>query len=81
MLSGATCNACAIVGTAVLRMVVSSDSMKNATAISHGSTRLLAAVGGRGDLESDGKAAVFRRRRAARMAWRSLAVNAAARSD
>src|SRR5580704_720316 len=41
MLSGATCSAAAIVGTAVFRIVVSSDSMKNATAISHGSSRLL----------------------------------------
>src|SRR6476661_10896997 len=48
MLSGATFNAAAIVGTAVLRIVVSSDSMKKATAISHGSSRLLesASVGG-----------------------------------
>jgi hypothetical protein len=29
-------------GTAVFRIVVSSDSMKNATATSHGSNRLLA---------------------------------------
>src|SRR5271154_1452713 len=41
MLSGATCSAAAIVGTPVFRIVVSSDSMKNATAISHGSSRLL----------------------------------------
>jgi hypothetical protein len=48
MLSGATFNAAAIVGTAVLRIVVSSDSIKNATAISQGSSRLLesASVGG-----------------------------------
>src|ERR1700684_3610428 len=39
MLSGTTCNALAIAGSAVLRIVVSSDSMKNATATSHGSTR------------------------------------------
>jgi hypothetical protein len=32
-------------GTAVFRMVVSSDSMKNANATSHGSSRLLAAEG------------------------------------
>jgi hypothetical protein len=31
-----------IAGTAVLRIVVSSDSMKNATATSHGSSRLAA---------------------------------------
>src|ERR1035437_3008601 len=41
MLSGATWRAAAIVGTAVFRIVVSSDSMKNATAISQGSSRLL----------------------------------------
>jgi tRNA C32,U32 (ribose-2'-O)-methylase TrmJ len=41
MLSGATWRAAAIVGTAVLRIVVSSDSIKNATAISHGTRRLL----------------------------------------
>ena len=41
MLSGATWSAAAIVGTAVFRIVVSSDSMKNATAISHGSRRWL----------------------------------------
>jgi len=33
------------VGTAVLRIVVSSDSIKNATATSHGKSRLLAADG------------------------------------
>jgi hypothetical protein len=43
MLSGATWSAAAIVGTAVFRIVVSSDSIKNATAISHGSRRLLEA--------------------------------------
>src|SRR5277367_187214 len=41
MLSGATWSAAAIVGTAVLRIVVSSDSMNNATATSQGSSRLL----------------------------------------
>jgi hypothetical protein len=41
MLSGATWSAAAIVGTPVFRIVVSSDSMKNATAMSHGSNRLL----------------------------------------
>src|SRR5271163_702786 len=34
MLSGGTCSACAIAGTAVLRMVVSKDSMKKPTASS-----------------------------------------------
>jgi hypothetical protein len=33
--------------------------MKNATATSHDSTRLLAAVGGRGDLEREGKSRAF----------------------
>src|SRR5580698_10035487 len=45
MLSGATPSASAIAGTAVLRMVVSSDSMKNATATSHGSSLRLASEG------------------------------------
>jgi hypothetical protein len=45
MLRGATCSAAAIVGTPVLRIVVSSDSMKNATAISHGNRRALGAAG------------------------------------
>ena len=40
MLKGATFNAAAIVGTAVFRIVVSNDSMKNATATSHGSNAL-----------------------------------------
>src|SRR5579863_3826520 len=43
MLSGATFNAAAIAGTAVFKMVVSKDSMKNATATSHGNNRLLEA--------------------------------------
>src|SRR5271163_2751444 len=41
MLSGAILRAAATAGTAVLRIVVSNDSMKNATAISHGSNCLL----------------------------------------
>jgi len=44
MLSGATWSAAAMVGTAVLRIVVSSDSIKNATAISQGTSRLLEAA-------------------------------------
>src|SRR5271167_2746254 len=36
MLSGATSSACETTGTAVFRIVVSSDSMKNATATSQG---------------------------------------------
>jgi hypothetical protein len=49
MLSGVTLRAAEIVGTAVFRIVVSSDSMKNATATSHGNSRLLACAdpGGR----------------------------------
>ena len=46
MLRGATWSAPAIVGTAVLRIVVSSDSIKNATAMSHGTRRLLEAANG-----------------------------------
>src|ERR1017187_8877774 len=43
MLSGATFSAAAMAGAAVFRIVVSSDSMKNATATSHGRRRLLLA--------------------------------------
>ena len=43
MLSGATLRASEIAGTAVFKIVVSSDSIKNATATSHGRRRLLAA--------------------------------------
>jgi hypothetical protein len=42
MLRGPTWRAAEIAGTAVFRMVVSSDSMKKATATSHGRSRLLA---------------------------------------
>src|SRR6516225_8623029 len=45
MLSGPTCRASETAGTAVLRIVVSSDSMKKATATSHGSSFLAAAEG------------------------------------
>ena len=45
MLNGTTCRAEEIAGTAVLRIVVSSDSIKNATATSHGNSRLLASEG------------------------------------
>ena len=41
MLKGTICKAAAIAGTAVLRIVVSSDSIKNATATSHGSKRFV----------------------------------------
>ena len=46
MLSGATWSAAAIVGTPVFRIVVSRDSMKNATAISHGRSRVLESASG-----------------------------------
>ena len=42
MLRGPTWRAAEMAGTAVLRMVVSSDSMKKATATSQGSRRWLA---------------------------------------
>ena len=45
MLSGTTFSAAAIDGSAVFRIVVSSDSMKNATATSHGSMRLTLSLG------------------------------------
>lgn len=45
MLRGATLSARETVGTAVFRMVVSSDSMKSATATSHGSNFCAAALG------------------------------------
>src|SRR5579871_5519405 len=48
MLSGVTSIAWAMVGTAVLRMVVSSDCMKKAIATSHGSRRLIVSVGASG---------------------------------
>src|SRR6478609_2021408 len=40
MLSGATCRASAMAGTAVFRIVVSNDSIKNATATSQGNNPL-----------------------------------------
>src|SRR5450755_1344177 len=40
MLSGGTLSASATAGTAVFKIVVSSDSMKNPTATNHGSRRL-----------------------------------------
>jgi hypothetical protein len=45
MLRGATPMADEIAGTAVLRIVVSNDSMKKATATSHGRRRLAAFEG------------------------------------
>ncbi len=48
MLSAPTPRAAEMEGTAVLRIVVSSDSMKNATATSHGSRRRDASEGAAG---------------------------------
>lgn len=48
MLRGATLSASEMAGTAVFRIVVSRDSMKNATATSHGKSRLLEADGASG---------------------------------
>src|ERR1700675_2033718 len=45
MLSGGTCSACAIAGTAVFKIVVSSASMKKPTATSQGSSRLAVGLG------------------------------------
>ena len=45
MLSGVTAKAFEITGTAVFRIVVSSDSIKNATATSHGNRRRAASDG------------------------------------
>src|ERR1700677_1617563 len=46
MSSGGTCSECAIAGTAVFSIVVSSDSMKKPTATSQGRSRFAAALGG-----------------------------------
>ena len=48
MLSGATASACAMAGTAVFRIEVSSDSMKKATATSHGNNRFTESRGAAG---------------------------------
>src|SRR3984885_10047473 len=45
MLSGVTCSAGERAGRAVFRIFVSSDSIKNATATSHGRRRLVEAAG------------------------------------
>jgi hypothetical protein len=62
MLSGATPRAAEMAGTAVLRIVVSSDSMKNATATSHGNILLAAADGacGGGDLSDEASGFISR---------------------
>src|SRR5438876_5623172 len=52
MLSGATASACATAGTAVFRIVVSSDSMKKATATSHGNNRFTDSPGAAGGTET-----------------------------
>jgi hypothetical protein len=53
MFKGETWSAAEMAGTAVFRMVVSSDSMKNATATSHGKTRLLAVPGAGGGVTEE----------------------------
>ena len=62
-------------GTAVFRIVVSSDSIKNATATSHGKSRLLEADGGNGNemplMELTGRIA---------FAWRNYFANELANS-
>jgi hypothetical protein len=58
MLSGATLSASEIAGTAVFRIVVSSDSIKNATATSHGNSRLLELCG---EDEDEGEGALLER--------------------
>src|SRR5438128_3058099 len=52
MLSGATWSAFAMAGTAVFRIVVSSDSMKKATATSHGNNRFTESPGAAGGTET-----------------------------
>jgi hypothetical protein len=52
MLSGATANALAMAGTAVFKMVVSSDSMKKATATSQGNKRFTDVLGSAGGMET-----------------------------
>src|SRR5277367_6468981 len=51
MLSGVTASALAMAGTAVFRIVVSSDSMKKATATSHGNNRFTDSPGAAGGAE------------------------------
>ena len=58
MLSGVTLSASEMPGTAVFRIVVSSDSMKNATATSHGNSRLLEFSG---EDEDEGEGALLER--------------------
>src|SRR2546430_16232723 len=52
MLSGATASAFAMAGTAVFRIVVSSDSMKKATATSQGNNRFTDLTGAAGGTET-----------------------------
>jgi hypothetical protein len=59
MLRGATPRAEDIAGTAVLRIVVSSDSIKKATATSHGRSRLEASEGEDEDGETIDRPAWF----------------------
>src|SRR5271170_6104806 len=66
MLSGATTSALAIAGTAVFRMVVSSDSMKKATATSQGNNRFTDSAGGAGSTET-----IFQLAGIIRLTWRN----------
>src|SRR5206468_9548260 len=52
MLGGATASAFEMAGTAVFRIVVSSDSMKKATATSHGNSRFTDLPGAAGGTET-----------------------------
>jgi hypothetical protein len=69
MLRGTTPRAEEMAGTAVFRIVVSSDSIKRATATSHGSSRLEAAVGSTGDGSGEDGVAVKWR---VELIWREL---------
>src|SRR5277367_1823924 len=66
MLSGATTSALAIAGTAVFRIVVSSDSMKKATATSQGNNRFTDSAGGVGSTET-----IFELAGIIRLTWRN----------
>jgi hypothetical protein len=62
-------------GTAVLRIVVSSDSIKNATATSHGKSRLLEADG-----ENGNEMPLMELTRRIAIAWRNYFANELANS-
>jgi hypothetical protein len=59
MLSGTTPSALAIAGTAVFRIVVSSDSIKNAIATSHGNKRLLESLDDRREADAAAEFGIF----------------------